>query len=76
MKCYHCAVEADAKKTNHIVDMDDCIIIVRQVPSYVCPECGEVMYTASVAKQIEQYVDAAKSAMSDLSVINYQNLIA
>ena len=51
MKCYHCAVEADAKKTNHIVDMDDCIIIVRQVPSYVCPKCGEVMYTASVAKK-------------------------
>ena len=76
MRCCRCAAEAEPRKTNHIVDMDSCIVIVRRVPSYVCPDCGEVMYTAPVAKQLEQYVQAAKDAMSELSVINYQELSA
>ncbi len=74
MKCFHCAAEAQERETNHIVDLDNCIIIVRRVPSYVCPECGEVMYTAPDAKRLERYVNAAKAAMSELSVIDYHDL--
>lgn len=76
MKCYQCAAEAVPRQTNHIVDLGECIIIVRHVPSFVCPQCGEVMYTAPVAKRLEQYIASAKSAMSELSVINYQDSIA
>lgn len=76
MKCYHCAADTQAHETNYIVDLENCIIIVRHVPSYVCPQCGEVMYAASVAKQLEQYVGMAKAAMSELSVIDYRDLIS
>ena len=76
MKCFHCTAETEPRRTNHIVDLGDCIIIVRHVPSFVCSECGEVMYSAPVAKQLEQYVTAAKAAMSELSVINYQDISA
>lgn len=76
MKCFHCAAEAEPRDTNHIVDLGDCIIIVRHVPSYVCPQCGEVMYAAAVAKRLERHVAAAKAAMSELLVINYQDLSA
>lgn len=76
MKCFHCGAEAEPRKTNHIVDLEDCIVIVRHVPSFVCPQCKEVMYTASVARHLEQYVIAAKAAMSELSVINYHDLSA
>ena len=31
---------AEERLTNHIVDLDSCIIIVRRVPSHVCPKCG------------------------------------
>ncbi len=74
MKCFHCAAEAQERETNHIIDEGDCIIIVRHVPSYVCPQCGEVMYAAPVAKRLEQYVSMAKAAMSELSVIDYRDL--
>lgn len=76
MKCFYCASEAEERLTNHIVDLGDCIIIVRRVPSHVCPKCGEVMYTAPVAKRLERYIETAKSAMSELSVVNYQDLSA
>lgn len=76
MKCFHCAADTEERQTNHIVDYQDSIIIVRHVPSFVCPKCGEVMYSAPVAKRVEQYVQMAKAAMSELSVVNYQDLIA
>lgn len=76
MKCFRCAAETEQRMTNHIVDLDNCIVIVRHVPSFVCPECGEVMYSAPVAKRLERYVNIAKSAMSELSVVNYQDLSA
>lgn len=76
MKCFHCAAEAEERETNHIMDSGDCIIIVRHVPSHVCPACGEVMYTASVAKHLEGLVSAAKAVMTEIAVINYPNRIA
>ncbi len=74
MKCFQCAAEAQEQETNHIVDLGNCIIIVRRVPSYVCPHCGEVMYTAPVAKRLEQYVSMAKATMNELSVIDFRDL--
>lgn len=76
MKCYSCATDAAEKPTNHIVDLGDCIIIVRHVPSFVCPQCGEIMYTAAVAKQLEKLVTAAKAVMTEIAVINYPGQIA
>jgi len=76
MRCFRCAAESQARETNYILDVENCIIIVRHVPSYVCPECGEVMYTAPVAKRLEQYVSTAKAAMSELSVVDYRDLVS
>ena len=71
MKCYKCMAEAVEKQTNYIVDLGECIIIVRHVPSFVCPECGEVMYTASVAKRLEQIVNDARSSLMEIVVMTY-----
>ena len=76
MKCYKCAAVAIEKLTNYIVDLGECIIIVRHVPSFVCPDCGEVMYTASVAKQLESIVTLAKNSLTEIVVMNYSEKIA
>ena len=71
MKCYKCTGDAVEKQTNYIVDLGECIIIIRRVPSFVCPVCGEVMYTAPVAKRLEQIVDSAKSSLTEIVVMSY-----
>lgn len=71
MKCYKCMGEAVEKQTNYIVDLGECIIIVRHVPSFVCPQCGEVMYTATVAKRLEQIVNDARSSLMEIVVMSY-----
>lgn len=76
MKCYNCAATATETLTNYIVDLGECIIIIRHVPSFVCPECGETMYVASVAKQLEAIVALAKNNLTEIIVMNYSDRIA
>lgn len=73
MKCCKCAAEAVEKKTNYIVDLGQDIIIVRGVPSFVCLDCGEVMYTAPVAKKLELLVDSARSSLMEIVVMSYSD---
>ncbi len=76
MKCYKCAEEAVEKQTNYIVDLGQGIIIIRHVPSFVCPKCGEVMYTATVAKKLEQLVDSARNGLMEIVVMSYSDSAA
>ncbi len=76
MKCYKCAEEAVEKQTNYIVDLGQGVIIIRHVPSFVCPKCGEVMYTAVVAKKLEQLVDSAQNSMTEIAVMSYPDSAA
>ena len=42
MKCFMCKGSLENKLINFIADMGTCIIIVKDVPSQVCTQCGEV----------------------------------
>ena len=42
MKCFLCKGELREQLTNFMIDVDNCFIIVKNVPSQVCGQCGEV----------------------------------
>ncbi len=64
------------KNTNFIADFDDCIIIIKNVPSQVCTQCGEVSYSYEVSKQLEKIVQNVRSVVSDIAVVNFKDKIA
>ena len=70
-KCPFCSQELIEKRTTYIADMDTCIVIVRDVPSFVCERCGEPYYTPHVADRLKEIVDAAKAAVIELAVVRY-----
>ena len=53
MKCFLCKGELREQLTNFMIDVDNCFIIVKNVPSQVCGQCGEVSYTDEVAQKLE-----------------------
>lgn len=59
------------KLTTFMVDVGNCIIIVRNVPSQVCTQCGEVSYTDEVAEQLERIVSTLRDSMTEIAVVNY-----
>lgn len=71
-----CKGTLEDKNTNFIADFDDCIIIIKNVPSQVCTQCGEVSYSYEISKQLENIVQNVRSVVSDIAVVNFKDKIA
>lgn len=71
-----CKGKLEDKNRTFMVELDKCIIIVKNVPSQVCKQCGEISYSNEVAKQLEKLVNSVKNAMTEITVINYTEKVA
>ncbi|HAG13512.1 MAG TPA: hypothetical protein DCG49_06580 [Ruminococcus sp.] len=58
--------------TTHVVNYQNCIIIIRNVPCLECDQCGEKYYTDAVAEKLERLVNSAKQLMQEISVVDYK----
>ena len=75
-KCLLCKGNLENKTTTFMVELDNCIIIIKNVPSQVCKQCGEVAYSNEVAKQLEKLVNAVRNSITEITVINYTEKVA
>jgi YgiT-type zinc finger domain-containing protein len=66
-----CKGTFEDRQTTFMVDVDNCIVIVKNVPSQVCSQCGEISYTDDVAARLERIACEARNAMSEITVVNY-----
>ena len=76
MNCFMCKGKLEDKNTTFMVEMNQCIIIIKNVPSQVCKQCGEVSYSDEVAKKLEKLVHSVKDAITEITVINYTEKVA
>ena len=65
MTCISCKGDLINKNTNFI-------IIVKDVPSQVCSQCGEVSYSHEVAKRLEEIVGQMKNIMTEVAIVHYK----
>lgn len=73
--CNACFSDDKVKtKTTFTVEYQECIIVVRNVPCLECPICGEVIFTDEVSERLEKLVNAAKSVLQEISVIDYSKV--
>jgi YgiT-type zinc finger domain-containing protein len=73
MVCFVCKGNTIKKKTNFMVDLGSSIIIVKNVPSLVCDQCGEVSYEDDVAYNLERIVDKLRGAEAEITVASYDS---
>ena len=66
MNCFMCKGDLEDKNTTFMVELDNCIIIIKNVPSQVCRQCGEVSYSNEVAKQLEKLVNSVRMLLQKL----------
>lgn len=71
MNCLMCKGELENKNTTYMVDLGNCIVIVRNVPSQVCSQCGEVSYSNDIAKELEKIVNNLRSSLTEVAIVNY-----
>lgn len=62
--------------TTYMLDLKDCIIIVKNVPCEECSLCGEKYFTDSVMERLEAIVKKAHEIASEVFVADYEKLAA
>lgn len=76
MNCFMCKGDLNEKLTNFLADLGHCIVIVKNVPSYICAQCGEVSYSDEVAKRLEIIVASLQDQLTEIAVVNYSTNVA
>ena len=56
MQCFKCKGNMENKETTLIVEVDGQLLNIKDVPSHVCSQCGEVSYSDDVVKKVEAIV--------------------
>ena len=77
MSCFMCKGMIKEGFSTFTVDIDGCIIIIKNVPSNVCCQCSEASYSDKVAKRLEEIVhDIMASYSTEVAVVSYSNKAA
>ena len=76
MECFMCKGELEVKKVNYIVDLDNTVIFIKDVPAKVCKKCGEKFYDNEIAANIEKIVNQLKELAVEDTVVKYNDKIA
>jgi len=76
MKCFLCKSRIENKLTTFMVDLENCIVIVKNVPSQVCSQCGETSYNNDVAHRLEKIVNDMRKAITEVAIVNYADKVA
>ena len=76
MNCFMCKGKLEDKLTTFMVEIEKSVILVRNVPSQVCKQCGETSYSDKVARKIEIIVNDLKDTISEISVVSYTDKVA
>ncbi len=75
-QCSLCKGKLKEDKINHVVDIDDLIIIIKKVPAEVCKQCGEYYLDHKIAQKVEEIVDNVKNNKAEVIIINFYDRVA
>jgi len=76
MSCFFCKGEMVESTTTHVVTMENCIIIVKNVPCTRCAQCGEAFFSDEVAECLEKIVKQFRVVVTEIAVVNYPDKVA
>ncbi len=74
--CFHCKGCVEPSTRTHVVDLDKCIVIIRNVPCMECTQCGEAYYSDEVQKRLDEIVKTVSSVMTEIAVVEYSGSAA
>ncbi len=72
MTCFMCKGPLEQGTATFMADLGTCIVIVKNVPAFICSQCGETSYSDETAKKLEQIVNSLRAHVTDIAVTDYQ----
>ena len=77
MTCFMCKGILVEGSSTFSADMGNCIVIIKNVPSLICDQCGEVSYSDAVASRLEQITHSLIDKVNtEIAVVSYSEQAA
>ena len=76
MTCFMCKGNLESKTSTFMVDLGNCIIIIKGVPSEICSQCGEISYSNDVALQLQKIINSMRKTITEIAVVHYSDRVA
>jgi len=76
MKCYFCKGQMKDGTTTFMAEVDNCVIVIKNVPARVCSQCEEAIFSMETAKRIEEMVNSIKSTKTEIAIVNFEEKVA
>ena len=76
MNCFMCKGNLEEKKVNYVIDLENTIIIIKEVPAKVCTQGGEQYVDDETAENIEKIVNQLKKLATEVTIVNYKENVA
>ena len=72
--CFRCKGSAIPKQKTHVVNLDKCVIIVKNVPSFVCKQCGEAYL--QMMQKLEGIIGRLENIIKEVAIVDYADSAA
>jgi len=77
MTCFMCKGTVRDGFSTFTTDMGGCVVVIKNVPSFVCDQCGETSYNSDVTQRLEQIVKNITGTVSaEIAVVSYSEKAA
>ena len=76
MICIHCEGTMIEDITTNFKDLGTCMVIIKNVPCLTCDQCGETVYTGTIARQLENMTQTLKKSLTEVAIVQFPNKIA
>ena len=75
--CFYCNCKTtNSNLTTHVVTLEKCVIVIKNVPCEECEQCGEQYFSDEVMEKLEGLVEKAKEISSEFVVTDFGNKVA
>jgi len=73
MICFFCKGEMESGITNHVVNISNGVIVIKNVPCTECQQCGQSFYDDDVMMRLEVIVNEMRKSATEVAVISYSD---
>ena len=76
MDCFRCKGNVEPKNKTHAITLDECVIIIKNVPALVCKQCGEAYFSDDVMQNLEAITDKLEHFIKEVAIVDYSESAA
>ena len=77
MICFMCKGAVKDGFSTFTVDTGKCVVVIRNVPSGICEQCGDASYNTETSKRLDEIVRSiTQPAITEIAVVNYSSQAA